>query len=165
MFLSTPVRCMRRLGVLAAVLCAQTACAGETEDRVLDAVNRARQAAGCPALVVSDALTSVAYSHAKAMAEQDFFSHTGKNGSKISNRIKATGYRYSTAAENIGMGYASVAEAMQGWMTSSGHRDNILNCKLTETGIAMYYQADDKPLPGRNFAAKYYWVEVFARPK
>ena len=33
-----------------------------------------------------------------------------------------------------------------------------------ETGIAVTYQPDDKPIKGRKYPLKYYWVEVFAAP-
>ncbi|MDZ4395868.1 CAP domain-containing protein [Cypionkella sp.] len=159
---------MRKLGLLKAAvllaLLAQPVWAGAAEDQVLAAVNKARAGAGCGALTANAKLEAAARGHAKAMAEQNFFSHSSKNGGKFSNRIKAQGYRYSKVAENIGAGHASAAKMMATWMGSSGHRKNILNCGLTETGIAVVYQADDKPLKGQSFAMKYYWVQVFARP-
>lgn len=138
--------------------------AGEAEDQVLAAVNKARAGAGCSALTVNAKLVAAAKGHAKAMAEQNFFGHASKNGAKFSNRIKAQGYRYSKVAENIGAGQSSAAGIMQDWLASSGHRKNILDCALSETGIAVVYQPDDKPLKGQTYAMKYYWVEVFAAP-
>ncbi|MFC7645292.1 CAP domain-containing protein [Streptosporangium lutulentum] len=38
-------------------------------------------------------------------------------------------------AENIGRGYTSAEDAVQSWMATGGHRRNILNCKLTATGV------------------------------
>ncbi|MES2435421.1 MAG: CAP domain-containing protein [Pseudomonadota bacterium] len=159
---------MRRMGILkAAVLLgflAQPALAGQAEDQVLAAVNKARAGAGCSALSVNAKLVAAAKGHAKAMAEQNFFGHASKNGGKFSNRIKAQGYRYSKVAENIGAGQSSAAGIMESWLGSAGHRKNILDCALTETGIAVVYQPDDQPLKGQKYAMKYYWVEVFAAP-
>ena len=159
---------MRRLGMLkAAVLMAMIASpalAGGVEDQVLAAVNKARAGAGCSALTVNAKLVKAAKGHAKAMAEQNFFSHSSKNGAKFSSRIKAQGYHYSKVAENIWAGQSSAAGIMSDWMGSSGHRKNILDCALQETGIAVVYQPDDKPLKGQKYAMKYYWVEVFAAP-
>lgn len=46
-------------------------------------------------------------------------------------------------------------------MNSQGHRDNILNCDLTEIGIG-YVEAD--PDTGTvNY--RHYWTQVFARPQ
>ena len=152
-----------KAAILLAVL-AQPALAGGAEDLVLTAVNKARAGAGCSAVTVNAKLVAAAKGHAKAMAEQNFFGHASKNGGKFSGRIKAQGYRFSKVAENIGAGQSSAAGIMQDWLGSAGHRKNILDCDLTETGIAVVYQPDDMPLKGQKYAMKYYWVEVFARP-
>lgn len=138
--------------------------AGAAEDQVLVAVNKARAAAGCSALTVNAKLEAAARGHAKAMARQNFFGHASKNGAKFSSRVKAQGYRYSRVAENIAAGQSSAAAVMKNWLGSAGHRRNILNCGLSETGIAVVYQPDDAPLKGQKSALKYYWVEVFAAP-
>ena len=138
--------------------------AGSTEDQVLVAVNKARAAAGCSALTMNAKLEAAARGHAKAMATQNFFGHASKNGAKFSSRIKAQDYRYSRVAENIAAGQSSAAAVMKDWLASAGHRKNILDCALRETGIALAYQPDDAPLKGQTYAMKYYWVEVFAAP-
>ena len=40
--------------------------------------------------------------------------------------------------ENIAQGYATVEDAVSGWMNSPGHRANILNGSYQRTGIAAY---------------------------
>ena len=127
-------------------------------------MNKARAGAGCAALPVNAKLEAAARGHAKAMATQNFFGHASKNGAKFSSRIKAQGYRYSRVAENIAAGQSSAAAVMKDWLASAGHRKNILDCALRETGIALAYQPDDAPLKGQTYAMKYYWVEVFAAP-
>ena len=154
---------MLKAAVLLALL-AQPVWAGTAEDQVLAAVNKARAGAGCGALTMNSKLAAAAHGHAKAMAEKNFFGHASKNGSKFSSRIKPQGYSYSKVAENIGAGQSSAAGIMESWLGSSGHRKNILDCALTETGIAVVYQPDDAPLKGQKYAMKYYWVEVFGRP-
>lgn len=154
---------MLKVVVLLALL-TQPALAGQAEDQVLAGVNKARAGAGCAALTVNAKLETAARGHAKAMAEKNFFGHASKNGGKFSSRIKAQGYRYSKVAENIGAGQSSAAGILESWLGSAGHRKNILDCALTETGIAVVYQPDDKPLKGQSYAMKYYWVQVFARP-
>ena len=98
------------------------------------------------------------------MAEQNFFGHAGKDGSRFSSRIKGQGYSYRTAAENIAAGQKSASQVVASWLKSSGHRRNILNCRMTETGIALVYQADDRPIRGNPAPLRYYWVQVFAAP-
>ena len=156
-------RSMFKAAVLLALL-AQPVWAGAAEDQVLAAVNKARAGAGCAALTMNAKLAAAAHGHAKAMAEQNFFGHASKNGARFSSRIKAQGYRYSKVAENIAAGQSSAAGVMKDWLASAGHRKNILDCALSETGIAVVFQPDDKPLKGQKYAMKYYWVEVFAAP-
>lgn len=160
---STPPPSWLRVLLVALALSATPAFAGPAES-VLSAINAARAKAGCPALRLNPKLTAAARTHARAMAEQNFFGHAGKDGSRFSSRIKRQGYDYRTAAENIAAGQSSASQVVGGWLNSAGHRRNILNCKMKETGIALVYQPDDRPFGGSNHALHYYWVQVFAAP-
>ena len=160
-------RSMRRLswasGLLLALSLAPPVAAGPAES-VLTAINAARAKAGCKPLHLDARLGAAAKGHAKAMAEQNFFGHAGKDGSRFSSRIARQGYSYRTAAENIAAGQKSASQVVSSWLKSSGHRRNILNCRMTETGIAVVYQADDRPIRGNPAPLRYYWVQVFAAP-
>jgi len=131
---------------------------------VLSQINLARAKAGCKPLALDSRLTAAAKTHAKAMAEQDFFGHSGRDGSRMAARIKRQGYSFRSAAENIAAGQKSAGEVVRSWLQSPGHRRNILNCRMTETGIAVVFQADDRPLRGSSHPLRYYWVQVFAVP-
>ena len=156
---------MRRLfwASLLALAVGSPAVAGPAES-VLSAVNAARAKAGCAPLRSNPKLVAAAKSHARAMADQNFFAHAGKDGSRLPSRIARQGYSYRSAAENIAAGQKSAGEVVTGWLQSSGHRRNILNCGLTETGIAVVYQPDDRPIRGSSQPLRYYWVQVFADP-
>lgn len=130
----------------------------------LRAINGQRAQAGCPALRLNAALQAAAQGHANAMATKNFFSHKGRNGSTMKNRIEAAGYRWSAIAENIAAGQNSAAEVVVTWMNSAGHRANILNCALRETGLAVVYQPDDQPIKGKKYPMYYYWVQTFGSP-
>lgn len=149
--------------VLALALAAGPALA-DPVDGVLSRVNAARAESGCRPLRLDPRLTAAAEGHAHAMAELDFFSHSGKDGS-FSRRIGRQGYSYSAAAENIAAGQQSAAEVVDSWMHSKGHRHNILDCRMQDTGIALVYQPDDRPIGGNPVPLYYYWVQVFAAPK
>lgn len=163
---STPRLSWTRAIVLAlACLClAPGAGVAGPADAVLSAINAVRADAGCKPLRLDARLTAAARSHARAMAEQNFFGHAGRDGSRLTARIKRQGYSFRTAAENIAAGQKSAGQVVQSWLDSSGHRRNILNCRMTETGIAVVYDPDDKPLRGSRHPLRYYWVQVFAAP-
>lgn len=123
--------------------------------QVIDLTNQYRAAAGCAPLTVSQRLTSAAAAHSQDMATNNFFSHTGSDGSTPWDRIRRTGYTFSTAAENIAAGYRTAEQVVQGWYNSEGHRRNMLNCNLREIGVAY---AD-----GGSYGR--YWTQVFATPR
>lgn len=125
------------------------------EDRVLVIVNQHRANAGCSALLTSVQLTSAAESHSADMAARNYFSHTGLNGSSPSSRAQAAGYPFG-AGENIAAGQSTPEEVVAAWMSSKGHRDNILNCAYKSTGIGYVFDAND------TFGPYYhYWTQMF----
>jgi len=129
--------------------------------QVVILTNQERANAGCPALAINSQLTTAAQNHTVDMALNDFFSHTSPGGSTLSSRLAAAGYRYWSAAENIAAGYSTPASVVAGWMNSSGHRANILNCSYTEIGVGYYYLANDTG--GVNYHS--YWTQDFGRPR
>lgn len=131
----------------------QPAALGNVERELLALVNAERQRAGVRPLTLNSRLTTAAQRHAEDMARTRQFSHTGSNGSSVGDRAAASGYRSSYVGENIGMGYVNAAAVMNGWMNSTGHRQNILNSNYTELGVGLI---QDQGGP--------YWVQVFGRP-
>jgi uncharacterized protein YkwD len=89
------------------------------------------------------------------MADNDIFDHTGSDGRSTFQRLRDAGYNYRVAAENIAAGSTAPAEVVALWMDSPGHRANILNCALLETGVG--YVAD----PGDPLNYGSYWVQLF----
>lgn len=143
---------------------APSSSAMSTAKEVVAILNAARAKAGCGPLKINPKLMSAAKTHATNMAVKDFFGHANKDGSKFSSRVKRQGYKYRMVAENIAAGQKTARQAALDWLGSAGHRRNILNCKMKETGVAVAYQADDKPLMGNSKPFYYYWVQVFASP-
>lgn len=131
-------------------------------NEVLKLVNieRANANTGLQPLVLNDKLNKVAYSHSQDMALNDYFSHIGANGSSPQDRAYQQGYQYSRYAENIAAGYVTAKEVVDAWMTSEGHRANILNPNYIEIGVGYYYLADDTG----NVNYNYYWSQEFGKP-
>lgn len=129
-------------------------------EEALAIVNEHRAAQGCAPLSMNQKLIEAANSHSQDMALKDFFSHYGSNHSTPWERIQATGYSYSQAAENIAAGNPDPANVVDGWMHSSSHRDAILDCNLKETGIGYYFLENDTG----NVNFGHYWTQVFATP-
>jgi uncharacterized protein YkwD len=91
--------------------------------------------------------------HSQDMATNNYFEHTSLDGRSPFQRMTDAGYRYSTAAENIGAGYSTPAAVVEGWMNSSGHRANILNCSLRQIGVGCATSTSSK--------YRTYWTQAF----
>jgi uncharacterized protein YkwD len=103
-------------------------------------VNRQRVAVGLGPLVDNAALALAAQAHANDMIANRYFSHVSADGRTFDQRIRSAGYAGSYLAENIawGGGYLGTPRSVvSGWMHSSGHRANILNGVLRDSGIGV----------------------------
>jgi uncharacterized protein YkwD len=124
--------------------------------RVIELINAERTNAGLPALIQQGQLGSAAQLHSEDMACNNFFSHTGLDGSSSADRAHRQGYSSGFVGENIAAGYSSPAEVVTGWMNSPGHKANILDAGYTEIGIGYAF--------GGNSDYGSYWTAVFAGP-
>ncbi|MFF7653236.1 CAP domain-containing protein [Streptomyces sp. NPDC007983] len=116
--------------------------ASSAQDQVVDLVNSERAKVGCSPLKVNAKLTKAAQAHSEDMAEHSDMSHTGSDGSSPGDRIERAGYSWSTYGENVAYGYSSAKSVMEGWMNSSGHKANILNCDFKEIGVGLAQPGD-----------------------
>ncbi len=134
----------------------QSAAAAETEKRILLKMNRIREIYGFGILARDPRLNQVARCHSCAMAEGKRFSHQGETGSTPAERIEGAGIRFSRVGENIAM-FSHVSgvadEAVDAWMKSRPHRENILDRRFTETGIGLW-----------TLGSEVYITQVFLRP-
>lgn len=120
--------------------------------QVVNLVNSERAAQGLTALQKDSRLAALAQQKAEDMAKNQYFSHTSPTYGSAFDMLKAVGYSYKTAGENIAMGQKSAASVMDGWMHSSGHRANILHTSYEKIGVGYAVSADGMP----------YWVQIFA---
>jgi uncharacterized protein YkwD len=82
----------------------------------------------------------------------------------MKSRVEAVGYRWRALAENIAAGQSTAADVVAAWMASAGHMANIQNCALQDTGLAVVYQPNDRPIKGKTYPMYYYWVQTFGSP-
>lgn len=107
-------------------------------------VNAYRAQNGLPALRRDPVLDQAAAVRAAEIAVK--FSHTrpdGRHWSTVSDRA---------SGENIARGHRTADKAMAAWMTSSGHRANILRARFGSIGIASV-----------NINGVMYWVQLFGK--
>ncbi len=121
--------------ILMVLMLAGPVSAGPVPD-ALAMASAERQRAGLPPLRHDKRLAAAAEMQARHMALRQRMEHAGPNGSHLSQRIGATGYRLCHGAENVAWGQDSVGEVTRAWMGSPGHRGNILNPNFTEGAVA-----------------------------
>lgn len=100
-----------------------------------DILNRFRAQNGLPAVRHNPTLERVATAHARDMVRGNFFGHKGSNGGGVAQRAKRHGYNYCRVAENLAKGHTSAEAAMKGWISSRGHRRNMLLRDIREYAL------------------------------
>jgi len=107
-------------------------------------VNEERTKYGLDPLTVSAQLTSAACIRANEIVQK--FSHTRPDGSSWSSVSSAA------LGENIAKGQSSADRVMAAWMTSDGHRANILRGSFGSIGVCAL-----------KVNGVIYWVQLFGR--
>jgi uncharacterized protein YkwD len=130
------------------------------ESLVLERVNAVRTEHGMRPLTLSTQLSRSAVAHSRSMASLGFFAHESRNGGSFSERIKRYyGPRSGawTVGENLAMfgGLAPSADAIvTAWMSSPGHRANLLRGAFREAGIGIVHN----PAAGGVFGGEPTWL-------
>ncbi len=106
------------------------------EKELLSLINAQRKAYGLPELSFDSELQRVAKAKAQDLVANNYFSHTSPTYGSPFDMMKSFGITYKTAGENIA-GNSSLSGAVDAWMNSTGHRENILNNAYNYTGIGI----------------------------
>ncbi|WP_078970337.1 CAP domain-containing protein [Streptomyces natalensis] len=107
-------------------------------DQVLSLVNQERARAGCSPLTADRQLAGLAQAFSDDMAERGFFDHTDPDGHTPWDRARDADIT-ELGGENIARGQANAQSVMDTWMTSTGHRENILNCEYKTLGVGVHF--------------------------
>jgi len=106
-----------------------------------------------PALQWNQQLVRAARIHAKDMATNDFFSHTGSDNSVAASRIQNTGYTWIAIGENLAGALETSAEVVNTLLRSPTHCTVIMNPEFREMGAACQSNTDSELI--------LYWAQEF----
>ncbi|KAI9482490.1 hypothetical protein LPJ78_004998 [Coemansia sp. RSA 989] len=114
------------------------------------AANAARAAAGLAPYKWTPKLDRIAQGHSNYMLSVEKISHDEKPGTTtydLAGRLGTVNYVFSTAGENVAMGYEDLDATQVAWMDSPGHKANIMSKSFTVCGGAVanpgnYYTVD-----------------------
>jgi uncharacterized protein YkwD len=114
--------------------------AEEAERQMLALINRDRQRAKMPPVTLDEKLAAVARAHTRDMVENDFVGHVSPRTGTAMDRVRRAGLTPTFVSENVGRGYTA-EEAEQGFMSSPGHRANIVDPRPRKVGIGIVFAA------------------------
>lgn len=125
------------------------------EKQAFTLINQIRAEKGLPQLKWSDDVAKIARMHSQNMANYKFFSHSGLDGKMVNDRADSFGIsRWRAIGENIAFnrGYDKPADfAVEGWMHSASHQQNLLDSRWIESAIGVAVAND----------GSYYFTQVF----
>jgi uncharacterized protein YkwD len=108
------------------------------EDQVVVLVNEVRQRHDQVRLRTDQRLRAAARGHSADMRAGGYLAHQAPDGRTAADRMTAAGYP-QPAGENIACGQRGPHEVISAWMTSPGHRANILNPDLRAVGVGLEF--------------------------
>ncbi|EKN68473.1 SafA/ExsA family spore coat assembly protein [Schinkia azotoformans] len=123
------------------------------ETQVIQLTNQQRAKYGLPALATDWELSRVARYKSVDMRDKNYFSHTSPTYGSPFTMMKNFGIRYTAAAENIAAGQTSPQEVVNSWMNSPGHRQNILDSRMTHIGVGY----------AKGGSYQHYWTQMFIK--
>ena len=109
-------------------------------------------------LTFNSSLYRAADGHADSMASFNYMSHTGRDGSSPTQRIRRAGYFNNghsgwITGENVAAGQKSVEAVVNAWLNSPDHCRNIMNQEFQHTAFSCRYN--------QNTQYKFYWAQKF----
>ncbi|MCA9381951.1 hypothetical protein KC660_00915 [Candidatus Dojkabacteria bacterium] len=105
--------------------------------QLVSLANQERSALGLGTLTVDQRLVNAAHAKGLDMLEKDYWAHFGPNGESPWQFIKAAGYSYQYAGENLARDFSSTTSVHQAWMNSPTHKANIVKAEYTNIGISV----------------------------
>lgn len=115
------------------------------ERKVFELTNIERAKLGLPDLIWNDDLATAARAHSEDLARNNMKGHTGSDGSTIAVRLSRVGISNTGWSENCVYGAATPEKAIEWWMNSQGHKENILREDSQYLGVGLFY------LPGSQY--------------
>lgn len=108
----------------------------DSEKLVLELINNKRKENGMSELKFDSRLMKLAKLKANDMIEENYISHNSDKYGNIFNMLKVNSIEYKLAGENIARN-ANETRAVEAWMNSTTHKENILEQRYEYTGISV----------------------------
>lgn len=94
---------------------------------------------------------------AEDLAAHDRVAHTDSADRDFEERVRATGYPFRAAGENVAAGQADFNRTLRAWLASPSHCRTMMRSRYTEVGLACFERS------GSSYGR--YWVAHFGQPQ
>lgn len=115
-------------------------------------LNSDRARYGLSPLVIDPELCRIARVKSQDMRDNQYFAHTSPTYGDVRSMLHTFGYAYNRAGENIAH-HATIEKAQAAFLSSPGHRRNIMSNAYTKVGLGVALDAQDYV----------YLTQIFAR--
>lgn len=107
------------------------------QKKLIELTNIERGKKGLPPVSENSALDKAAALKAENMFQENYWAHFAPSGKSPWDFIIGSGYKFTFAGENLAKNFYNSDDVVTAWMNSPTHRDNLLNSKYKDIGIAV----------------------------
>ncbi|MBU1032108.1 CAP domain-containing protein [Patescibacteria group bacterium] len=107
------------------------------QKKLIELTNSERQKMGLPPVSENEALDRAAVLKAQNMLAENYWAHFAPSGKTPWDFILGSGYKFTYAGENLAKNFYNSDDVVSAWMNSKTHKDNLLNPKYKDIGIAV----------------------------
>lgn len=104
---------------------------------VIRLTNVQRAQSGLTQLTENSVLTQAALAKGNDMLAKGYWAHFAPDGTSPWSFFLKFGYKYKFAGENLARDFSDASSAVNAWMNSPTHKENILNANYREIGIGV----------------------------
>lgn len=104
---------------------------------VIRLTNEKRVQNGLLPLSENSTLSQAALAKGNDMFAKDYWAHFAPDGTSPWSFFSSFGYKYRYAGENLARDFSNASSAVDAWMNSPSHKENMLNPKYKEIGIGV----------------------------
>lgn len=106
-------------------------------EEVVRLTNVERANNGLAPLTANSTLSQAALAKGNDMLAKGYWAHFAPDGTSPWSFFLSFGYKYKYAGENLARDFADASTAVNAWMASPTHKENILNPNYKEIGIGV----------------------------
>ncbi len=105
------------------------------EQELLNKINSERVTIGAQKLKINTKLQLSSKSKIDDMCQNKYWAHNSPNNLTPWDHIKAQGYDYEIAGENLAADFKTTEGVFLAWMKSEAHKSTMLNTRFSEIGL------------------------------